>query len=482
MRLRIVLGVLTAMLLAAMDQTIVAPAIPTIGAELGHADWLAWIVSAYFLTATAVTPLYGKLADIHGRRSVLFAGIGIFLAGSVICAMAPSMLLLVIGRAVQGLGGGGLMALAQTVIGDLVPPKERGRFVVYISGTWAIATIAGPVLGGFLTEHWHWRVIFWLNLPIAALAIAMVWRPLGAIAWPRRPHRLDFAGSALIVSATVALLLALTWGGASYPWGSPLILALIATALLLAIVLAVHLIRAEEPLLPPDILANPVVLTASLSVFFAMAAYVGLAVELPIYLQLVHGLGSSDAGLVLVAYMAGTVAGANTAARLMQRVARYKRLPVWGLVIAALCMVVFALFADRLAVSAVVVLVVLVGLGSGAQFPVTTVSVQNAVDPRDLGVATGALGFLRSLGSAIGVAVMGAIATAGGVVLAPGGRGLEFGAAGAAAGLPIQSGAVFMPVFLAIAASLFCAFACLSLMEEKPLRGRDELRPPEAGE
>ena len=172
-RFRIIMGVLLAMLLAALDQTIVAPAIPAMGAALGGSHYISWIVSAYFLTATATTPLYGKVADIYGRRPVLFAAIAIFVVGSIICALAPTMWTLIFGRAVQGLGGGGLMALAQTVIGDLVPPKERGKFAVYISGTWAIASIAGPILGGFITQHLSWPVIFWLNLPLAAFAVLM---------------------------------------------------------------------------------------------------------------------------------------------------------------------------------------------------------------------------------------------------------------------------------------------------------------------
>ena len=211
-RVRIIIGVLIAMLLAALDQTIVAPAIPAIGAALGGSAYISWIVSAYFLTATATTPLYGKVADIHGRRPTLFAAIAIFVVGSILCALAPNMWSLILGRAVQGLGGGGLMALAQTVIGDLVPPKERGKFAVYISGTWAIASVAGPILGGFITQHLHWSVIFWLNLPLAALAVLMTNNTLKRLPWAKRDHKLDFVGAALVMLATVALMLALALG------------------------------------------------------------------------------------------------------------------------------------------------------------------------------------------------------------------------------------------------------------------------------
>ncbi len=465
-RRSIVIGVLIAMLLAALDQTIVAPAIPTIGAELGDAGYLTWIVSAYFLTATAVTPLYGSLADIHGRRTTLYTAMGIFLAGSLLCALAPSMLVLVLGRAVQGLGGGGLMALAQTVIGDLVPPKERGRFVFYISGTWAIASVAGPVLGGIISEHLDWRVIFWLNLPLAALAFLMTNAPLKRLPWVRREHRLDLRGALLLVTATVLLMLALTWGGTRLPWLSPTLLSLLAAAGLLTVLLAIHLQRTEEPLIPIAVLRNPVVLSATVSVFFAMAAYIGLSVHIPLYLELVQGLGSSYAGLALVGYMGGTVIGANAAARTLQRVRHYKRLPAAGLLLSAAGLCALAYWADSIDTWTTVASIVVIGIGSGAQFPITTVSVQNAVEPHDLGVATGALGFMRSLGSAIGVSVLGAVGTASGIA-----HGI--GVAGSSVPVERLSGSAFVPVFLAAAFCLLLASVSLALMEERPLRGRE---------
>jgi len=211
-RRSIVIGVLLAMLLAALDQTIVAPALPTIGKALGDVAYLPWVVSAFFLTATAVTPLYGKLADIHGRRPVLFTAIGIFVAGSVLCALAPNMFALILGRAFQGLGGGGLMALAQTVIGDIVPPRERGRYTVYISATWATASIAGPIVGGFFAQNLHWSLIFWINLPLAGVAVLMTNRSLKRLPRMHRPHSLDYIGAVLMMCATVCIMLLLTWG------------------------------------------------------------------------------------------------------------------------------------------------------------------------------------------------------------------------------------------------------------------------------
>ncbi len=206
----IIAGVLLSMLLAALDQTIVAPAMPTIGKALGHADYLPWIVTGYLLTATAMAPLYGKISDIYGRRPTIFAAIIAFLLGSLISALAPNMLTLVLGRMVQGLGGGGLFALSQTVIGDLVPPRERARYAAWISGTWAVASIAGPLLGGTFAQHLHWSLIFWINIPLGLAALAIISNPLKKLPVVARNHRIDGAGAALLVAATALLLLALS--------------------------------------------------------------------------------------------------------------------------------------------------------------------------------------------------------------------------------------------------------------------------------
>jgi EmrB/QacA subfamily drug resistance transporter len=472
-RVRIIVGVLIAVLLAALDQTIVTPAVATMGKRLGGETYLFWIVSAYFLTATASTPLYGKLADIYGRRPVLLAGIGIFVLGSIAAALAPSMLWLILARALQGLGGGGLIALAQTVIGDLVPAKERGRFAVYISGTWAIASIAGPILGGVIAEHLHWSVIFWLNLPLAAVAVLMTSESLKRVPWQRREHRLDVPGALLVVVATVALMLGLTLGGAGHRWTSPPVAGPIAASIVLGLVFAWHLKRTAEPLVPLEVLRNPVVLYATTSIFFAMAAFVGLVVYIPLYLELVHGLSASAAGLALVGYMIGTVAGANFAARTMAQMQHYRLLPVGGLGVSAVALAILASLAGTLDVWAVEALLIVIGLGSGAQFPVTTVATQNAVDPRDMGVATGMLGFLRALGSAIGVAVVGAAGSASGIGSALARHaGLGASEPGPASGLAL--GETFAPVFWACGMSMLLSLVLLSRMPERPLRGRAE--------
>jgi EmrB/QacA subfamily drug resistance transporter len=463
-RISILIGVLTCMLLAALDQTIVAPAIPAMGAALGGFDYISWIVSAYFLTSTATTPLYGKIADIRGRRPTLYTALAIFVAGSVVCALAPQMWVLILGRAVQGIGGGGLMALAQIVISDLVPPKERGRYAVLISGTWAIASIAGPVVGGVLTEHLSWTVIFWLNIPLALVAAIMTWETLKRVPWERRPHKLDVLGSVLVVTATASLMLALAFGPqARFGWTSSVVLALFAGAALLTPLIAWHLLRAREPLVPVEVLGNRIVLAATSSVFFSMASSIGLTVIVPLYFELALHMTASQAGLGLLGYTVGTTIGALYAGRAMVYVEDYKLLPTFGLLVAAAGLAWLALRADLAGFIEAEIVLILIGIGTGPQFPTTTVAVQNAVEPHNVGIATGVSSFLRALGAAVGVAVIGAVAAAAGISV---NEGLHT----SPADLQGLTGEAFRPVFLAMSAFVILGLILLAIMPAKPLR------------
>jgi len=251
----IISALMLAMLLAALDQTIVAPALPTIGGALGHAEYLPWIVTAYLLTATAMAPLYGKISDIHGRRPTIYAAILFFLAGSVVSALSANMFMLILGRAIQGVGGGGLFALTQTVIGDLVPPRERASYAAWISGTWAVASVAGPLLGGYFAGHLHWSLIFWINLPLGAFAMVILNNPLKKLSIAARQHRVDAPGAILLIAATSVLLLMLNWGGSTYAWLSAPIAML--AALLLQVTTwptALHV----QPVPVPDTNVRPV--------------------------------------------------------------------------------------------------------------------------------------------------------------------------------------------------------------------------------
>jgi EmrB/QacA subfamily drug resistance transporter len=476
---RIMIGVMMALTLAALDQTIVAPALPIMGAALGHSEFLSWIISAYLVTGTAVTPLYGKFSDIHGRRPALFLSLGIFLLGSVICALAPSMAAIIVGRAVQGLGGGGLIALAQTVVADIAAPRERARYVVYFSLVWATSSVAGPIIGGFFAQHLHWSLIFWINLPVGALAFAMTNRTLKVLPQIKRDHRLDLVGAVLIIGATSALLLLLTVGGVRYAWTSPPTLLLAGAAALLSLGFVVDMARAKEPLIPLGLLRNEVVGSASLSMFFAMLAFVGITVYLPIYLEFALGMAPTASGAGLIVLLAGSVLGANTTGRYMARVVHYKRMALIGLICAILASAALSLLARRLVFWQIEALMLAVGVGVGAIFPTLTVSVQNAVDPRDLGIGTATLGFLRSLGGAIGVAAFGAVVLAHGVVTD---AGLSQAGAVFDPDLARRAGEAFVGVFALQGAALAVSLVFLLLMEERPLRGPAHHKPAVAAE
>jgi EmrB/QacA subfamily drug resistance transporter len=466
----IVFGLMLAMFLSALDQTIVATALPIIGRDLGDVASLSWVITAYLVSATAVTPLYGKLADIHGRRVVLLAGIGVFVAGSIACALARTMPALVLARAVQGLGGGGLIALAQTIIADVVTPKERSRYQAHFGAVFAAANVVGAALGGFSAQYLHWSLIFWVNVPLGLAALAMIYRTLAHLPQMQRPHRLDLTGALLMAAATVLLLLALTWGGTRYPWTSPVIASLLVASVALWILFALRLATASEPFLPLSVLFDPVVRTATLSAGFGMGSLIGLSVYVPVYLQAVAGLSAAYSGLGLIPLLGGTVIGATFAGRRMARLTHYKRIPIVGLACGTVALCVLAV-APALPVAASAALLAVMGLGCGSLFPVTTVSLQNAVHPHQLGTATAALNFFRQLGGAILVAAFGAILLGSLSAAGSGGRAADILArAGGAEGGGLAF--AFHWVFLAAALCLAVALGFLLLMEERPLRDR----------
>jgi EmrB/QacA subfamily drug resistance transporter len=465
----IVIGIMLAMFLGALDQTIVATALPTIGRELHDVEHLPWVVTAYLLSSTAVTPLYGKLSDIHGRRLMMLISVGLFVLGSLACALAPSMLVLVAARGLQGLGGGGLIALAQTIIADVVSPKERARYQAYIASVFVASSIAGPVLGGVFAQHLHWSMIFWINLPLGVAAYRMTDTTLRRLPRHDRPHRLDLAGAVLIVLATVSFMLALTWGGTRYPWGSAPVLGLFAGAALLTVLFGLRLLTAAEPLLPLSVLLDPVVACGTIAVSFTMGSFIGLSIYVPVYFELARGLSASQSGLALIPLMGGVIVGATAAGRLMARLKHYKRPPIVGLAVAALGTLLLALRAATLPLPALELVLAATGIGLGTLLPVTTVAVQNAVPMHQLGTATGAMGFFRSLGGAIAVAIFGAIVLGG--ITTPGtGADLE-GVRRSMAAQAADIGSLFDGLFLAASIGFAVALGWLLAMEERPLRG-----------
>ena len=407
--LRIIFGVIVAMFLAALDQTIVVTAMPTIGRNLGSPEYLPWVVTAYLLSSTAVTPLYGKVSDIVGRRKTLLVAIVVFVVGSVACALSPNLIVLILARALQGLGGGGLISLSQTIIADIVSPKERSRYQVYISGVYMVGSVSGPVLGGYFAEHWHWSLIFWLNVPLGLVALAMTNGLLKKLPRHERPHKLDFLGAGLMASAAVALMLALNWGGIHYPWGSGQVLGLIGASVLLWAAFVWRLNTAPEPFIPSEILKNRVVAMGSITALLIMGTYVGITAYLPIYMELVFGLSASQSGLCLLPFMSGTVVGAIIAGRFMYKSERYKRPSYVGLIFSIVVLGFIAVLKTHISLIAMEFLIGGISIGLGTIFPITTVAIQNSVSPHQMGTATGVMGFFRSLGGALIVAVFGAV-------------------------------------------------------------------------
>jgi EmrB/QacA subfamily drug resistance transporter len=463
----IIVGIMLAMFLSALEQTIVAPALPTIGRSLSDVENLSWVVTAYLLSTTLATALFGKLSDIYGRRALMLISVSVFVLGSVACALAPTIWTLVAARALQGLGGGGILPLAQTVVADILSPRERPMVQSYSSVMFMSASILGPVLGGFLTDYVHWSMIFWINLPLGAAALLMTNRALRQLPRHERPHRLDVFGAALMVGAAIALLLALSWGGSHYGWDSVQILGLLGVSALLWMLFVWRLMTAPEPFIPLTMVREPVVGAVVVAGFFGIGTIIGLSIFMPLYIELVLGQSASASGLTLIAFMGGATIGSLTAGRLLSRLDHYKRVPIVGLPLGIAVLVIFAIWPDRFSIAEVAALLVLGGLGMGTMYPTTTVIIQNAVLPHQLGTATGTLNFFRQLGGAIVVAVFGAIVLGGFDV-----RGTAvLDRLSDAGGAPDDFANLFRWVFIAAAAFLAAAFVAVLCIVERPLRG-----------
>src|SRR3954447_17451972 len=401
-------GIMLATLLAALDQTIVATALPKIVSDLHGFEHLSWVVTAYLVTSTVTVPLYGKLSDLYGRRLLFVVAISIFLAGSALCGAAQSMGELIAFRAIQGLGAGGLLPLAQSAIADLFSPRERGRYQGYIGAMWATAAVAGPLLGGTLTDAASWRWIFFINLPLGAIALLVVARTM-----PRggevREHSIDFGGAVVLTVAITGLLLACVWGGTTYPWGSwqVLLAAVVGVVLLVAFVLIEQ--RVREPLLPLSLARERTFAISACATLIIGAVRFGVTIYAPVYVQGVIGASATSAGVVLIPLSFGWVLAAATSGQIVSRTGRYRWFPVLG---SALVLTGTALLttldtgSSRLAASA---FLAIIGLGMGSMFQVYVIATQNAVDTTQIGVATAGLQFCRTMGGSLAVAALGTL-------------------------------------------------------------------------
>jgi EmrB/QacA subfamily drug resistance transporter len=407
--LRVLSGILLCIVLAAIDQTVVIPAVPAMAAELHGFSHVAWIVAAYLLTSTAVTPIYGKLSDMHGRRALLMPAIALFVGASVLCGLCQTMWQLILARALQGIGGGGLMAMAQAAIADVVAPRERGKYQGYVAGAWAVASIAGPVLGGWVTDQLSWRWIFWANVPIGIAAFMLCQRGLSVLPVRGGGGRIDYLGAALLAVATGACLMVLSWGGNVYPWLSAPILALVLLVVALVGLLVWHERRAADPLLPPRLFGNSEMVRGILIAALATAGTFGAIFLLPLLFQLMRGADAARAGTLVVPYLASTTVGAYSAGQLARWLGRCRPILLGGLTIATSGFVLLALEGGGAPEWELIVAMAVMGLGIGSCMPTSLVVVQNSVRPVDVGVATGSVLFLRSIGGAFGSTLGGAI-------------------------------------------------------------------------
>ena len=405
----VVWGALLAMALSALDQTIIATAMPAIARELGHVSLLSWVVSAYLLTSTCVTPIVGKISDLYGRRQILIVALGVFMLGSALCALSTGMVELILARALQGVGGGSLITLGQAVIGDVVSPRERARYSGYFSVVFASASVLGPSLGGFLTQYWGWEWIFWINLPLALTALFVANRALRKLPVRHRKLPIDYAGILTLSGATVALLVVVSLGGVRLPWTSPETLLLAAAAVILTGLFARIQRRAADPVLPPRFMADKVMKPLLAASFVIIGTFISVTVLAPIYFQVALRLTASDSGLLTIPMLVSGSITSIFASRYSHKSGRYKWPPLISLPVAILALAALGYLADQAGALVAAMLLTIVGAGVGPTYPATSVAALNAVGARDMGAASGALVFARALGSAIMIAVASAL-------------------------------------------------------------------------
>ncbi len=477
----IITAIAVMMLLASLDQTIVSTALPTIVADLGGLDHLSWVITAYLLVSTVVAPLYGKLGDLYGRKVMMQISVTVFLLGSMLCGQATSMVFLIVARGLQGLGGGGLMVLAQTVIGDVVAPRERGKIQGVFAAVFSLSSVAGPLTGGYIVDHFSWRWIFYINLPlgIAALAaFAVAFKPRGL----RKSHRIDYLGAVFLTAALASVVLVTSLGGRTFAWGSPFVLGLSVAAVLSTVALIATERRAAEPILPPALFAHNTFVVFSAVGFLVFATMFGAITFLPLYLQVAQGVSPTASGLQLLPLMLGIVTASVASGRIMSRTGQYRMLPVGGTALMVLGLGLLTQLTPQTPGWALTMMIAMVGLGMGPTMSVGTTAIQNAVPREMLGVGTAGFQLFRQVGGSIGIAVFGTLF---GVMLGdalPGGVDPATMTAAKVAALPEALRAqviegfttALRPIFLVSAGLAALAFVLTLFLEAKPLRARVE--------
>ncbi|MBV8597792.1 MAG: MFS transporter [Actinobacteria bacterium] len=479
-RRRLVFGALLLVLfVAALDQTIVSTALPTIVGDLGGLQHLSWVVTAYLLASTVVGPLYGKLGDLYGRKRVLQFALALFLAGSALCGIAQNMPQLIAFRAVQGLGGGGLLVVAMAVVGDLVAPRERGRYQGMFGAVFGVATVAGPLLGGFFVDNLSWRWIFYINLPLGAVALAVIsgaFRTQGAT----ERHRIDWLGTVVLAGGLSGVILYTSLGGTTYAWDAPGMLAAIVGGVAVLMLFPFVESRAAEPILPLELFRNDVFRTAGAIGFVVGFALFGSVTFVPLYLQVVKGHTATESGLLMTPMMAGLLVTGIASGLAITRFGRYRPFPIAGTALAAFGLALLARLEVTTPMWKASASLLLLGFGLGLVMQVLVLAAQNAVDPRLLGVATSGSSLARQIGGSIGVSVFGAIFTnrLGHELALRGAHVAVHGGPSAVSHMPpaIQAAyvsayaAALHPVFITAAAVMVGAFGLSWFLRDAPLR------------
>jgi EmrB/QacA subfamily drug resistance transporter len=404
----IVTALMLAMLLAALDQTIVSTALPKIASDLHGLSKYSWVATAYLLTSAIATPLYGKISDMFGRKKIFQSAIVIFLIGSALCGLSQTINQLIIFRGIQGIGAGGLMTLVFAIIGDIVPPRQRGKYQGYFGAVFATSSVVGPLLGGFFTDHLSWRWVFYINLPIGFIAMAAIAARLH-LPVRKTHHKIDFAGAGLLAASVTTLLLATVWGGVTYPWGSSEVIGLFTAAAVSALLFIWREGQAAEPIIPLRLFKNQIFSVTTLLSFIVGIVMFGALIFLPQYQQIVRGDSATKSGLELLQLIGGLMIASIGSGRLISKIGRYRIFPIIG---TTLITIAFWLFSHITATTPrweLGIWMVVLGLGIGQVMPVLTLAVQNAVERKDLGAGTSSVVFFRTIGSALGAAIFGAI-------------------------------------------------------------------------
>jgi EmrB/QacA subfamily drug resistance transporter len=404
----ILFALMLGMFLAALDQTIVATALPTIAGDLHGLNHLSWVVTAYLITSTITLPLWGKFGDLYGRKKFFQIAIVVFLIGSMLSGLSQNMLELILCRAIQGAGAGGLMVGSQSIIGDVIPPRQRGRYMGYFGAVFGLSSILGPLAGGWLTQHVSWRWIFYINVPIGAAALIAIAIVLH-IPVRKVRHKIDWWGTALLSAGVVGLILLTTWGGTTYAWGSATIVGLAVASVVLLVIFCVVESRVAEPIIPLGLFRNRTFNVASAVGFVIGFAMFGSIVYLPLYLQIVHGASPTLSGLELLPMVAGMLITFVVSGQLVSRTGRYKVFPILGLAVSSVGFVALSRLGAHSSFGVAAVGMFIVGLGLGLVMQVLIVAVQNSVPYSQLGTATATATFFRTIGGAFGVAILGAV-------------------------------------------------------------------------